>query len=161
MKHLTPEIREASLSDLESLTPLFQELDALHVELMPETFRHFEGPTRPIALLEERVTSTDKAIFVAIHETRTIGFIDIQKSSNPPYPMFIEKNFALVDNLFVLSEFRGTGVAHSLFERAKHWASEHGLSSLQLKVYNNNQAAIRFYQREGLVPLNTTFQIEW
>jgi ribosomal protein S18 acetylase RimI-like enzyme len=154
------EIRQATASDLESLTPLFRELDALHVELMPENFRQFTGPIRPFELLQEKVTSPEKALFIALSGTTVAGFVDMQKSSNPEYPMFVPKDFAFVDNLYVSPEFRGTGLAHTLFEKAKEWAREKGLSSIQLKVYNKNQSAIRFYEREGLVPVSTTFEVE-
>lgn len=160
MNEITPEIRKANVDDIESLTPLFKELDALHVEMMPENFKPFEGPTRPVELLQQKVASLDKALFIALQGTKVAGFVDVQKSSNPPYPMFVQRDFALVDNVYVSPEFRGTGLAHNLFQRAKEWAKEQGLLSLQLKVYNKNEGAIRFYQKEGLIPLSTTFEIE-
>jgi diamine N-acetyltransferase len=160
MNDMKTEIRKAIVSDLESLTPLLKELDAFHVELMPENFKSFDGPVRPRELLAQKVTSSDKVLFIALQGTKIAGFVDVQKSSNPPYPMFVQKEFALVDNLYVSPEFRGTGLAHALFEKAKEWTKEHGLKSLQLKVYNKNEGAIRFYEKEGLIPLSTTFEIE-
>jgi GNAT superfamily N-acetyltransferase len=157
---MTPEIRKADINDLDSLIPLFRELDALHVEIMPENFRPFDGPIRPAELLQSKVISSDKAIFIALNKSKIIGFVDIQKSSNPPYPMFVQKEFALVDQFYVSPEFRGTGLAHTLFEKAKEWAKQQGFSNLQLKVYNKNETAIRFYQKEGLIPLSTTFEID-
>ena len=153
-------IRRALTSDLVSLIPLIKELDAHHVEIMPENFKAFEGPTRPMELLEKKVVSPDNALFIALDDNNVVGFVDVQKSANPTFPMFVQKNFALLDNLYVASEFRGAGLAHSLFEKAKEWAKEQGYTNLQLKVYNKNEAAIRFYQKEGLIPLSTTFEIE-
>jgi ribosomal protein S18 acetylase RimI-like enzyme len=153
-------IRKALASDLESLIPLIKALDAYHVEIMPENFKTFDGPTRPMELLQKKVASPDNALFIALDDSKVVGFADIQKSSNPPYPMFIQKSFALLDNLYVQPEFRGTGLAHTLFDKAKEWAREQGLTSLQLKVYNKNEGAIRFYEKEGLIPLSTTFETE-
>lgn len=84
MNEITPEIRKANVDDIESLTPLFKELDALHVEMMPENFKPFEGPTRPVELLQQKVASLDKALFIALQGTKVAGFVDVQKSSNPP-----------------------------------------------------------------------------
>ena len=155
-----PEIRRVTINDYEAMCGLFKELDTLHVKLLPENFRPFEGPARPVDLFKEKATGNDRVLFVALGGTQIAGFVDIKKSSNPPYPMFRPKDFALVDNLYVSPEFRGTGLAHALFEKAKEWAKEQGFSSLRLKVYNKNEAAIRFYQKEGLLPLSTTFAID-
>ena len=149
-----------SAEEPDSLCELFSKLDALHVELLPETFNSFPGPSRPLDLLREKLKSQDKALFVAVVGDKLVGFTDIQRSSNPPYPMFKPREYALIDNIFVLDDFRGTGLAHSFFEHAKSWAKEHGLSNLQLKVYNANRAAIRFYEKEGMRQLNTTYELD-
>ena len=154
------EIRRATIDDYEALCGLFAQLDALHVELLPENFRSFDGPVRPVELFREKVSGKNKVLLIALSGTQIAGFVDVQKSSNPPYPMFVQRDFALVDNLYVSPEFRGTGLAPTLFEKAKEWAKEQGLSNLQLKVYSKNEGAIRFYQREGLVPLSTTFEMD-
>jgi len=82
------------------------------------------------------------------------------QSSNPPYPMFKPLDFALIDNLYVAPDFRGSGLAHTLFEKAKEWAKAEGLTSLQLKVYNENKGAIHFYEKEGMAPLTTTYELK-
>jgi diamine N-acetyltransferase len=153
------EIRPATINDYEAICLHFKELDALHVALLPDNFREFEGPARPIELFDEMIKTDDRVLFIACNGEHVAGFVDVRKSANPPYPMFLPKDFALIENLYVHSEFRGTGLAHKLFEKAKMWAKEQGFSNLQLKVYNKNEAAIRFYQKEGLVPLSTTFEV--
>jgi ribosomal protein S18 acetylase RimI-like enzyme len=160
MNQMKISIRKALSSDLEALIPLIEALDAHHVAIMPENFKAFDGPTRPVDLLEKKVASPDNALFIALDGDNVVGFVDIQKSANPPYPMFVQKDFALLDNLYVTPEFRGTGLAHTLFEKAKEWAKEQRFASVQLKVYNKNKGAIRFYEKEGLIPLSTTFEIE-
>lgn len=160
MNQMTISIRKALSGDLEALLPLIKAIDAHHVEIMPENFKAFDGPTRPMELLEKKVASPDNALFIALDGSNVVGFVDVQKSATAPYPMFIQKDFALLDNLYVAPEFRGTGLAHTLLEKAKEWAKEQRFTSLQLKVYNKNEGAIRFYQKEGLMPLSTTFEID-
>ena len=153
-------IRRATIEDYESLCGLFAKLDALHVELIPSIFCSFSGPVRPLELFRSKVTAEDKAIFVADIGDRIVGFADVQRLSSPPFPMFRPREFALVDNVFVLPEFRGTGLAQSLFNQAKIWAKDQGLVSIQLKVYNANLPAVRFYEKEGLAPVSTTYEID-
>ncbi len=148
------------MNDYDAVCALFRELDAHHVERLPDNFRAFEGVVRPVEQFREKVSSSGRAFFVAASNTSIIGFVDVQRDSNPLLPMFKAKEFALVDNLFVLAEFRGTGIAQVLFARAKAWAKDCGLSSIRLKVYAANIEANRFYQKEGLIPFNTTFEMD-
>jgi diamine N-acetyltransferase len=154
-----PQIRLATLDDYDRVCELYQQLDTFHVALLPETFRPIDGLPRPLELFREMVSSPDKALFVAVRDSYMVGFIDVQKISNPPFPMFKPRDLALVDNFLVIDQFRGSGLAHLLFERVKIWAVERGLSTLRLKVHNANVGAVRFYQKEGMFPTVSTYEI--
>src|SRR5215831_15484617 len=106
------EIRRATMDDYDAVCALFRELDAHHVELLPDNFRPFGGPARPAEKFREKVSSPDKAFFVAVSRGTLIGFVDVQRDSSPSFPMFRPNDFALVDNLFVVSKFRNTGIGH-------------------------------------------------
>ena len=54
-----------------------------------------------------------------------------------------------LSGLFVRSTCRSTGIGHALLT---HWKARHPLITLQ--VYQNNQRALAFYQREGFSPLD-------
>jgi ribosomal protein S18 acetylase RimI-like enzyme len=156
----TSSIRQATKEDLQALCELFGQLDTFHVELLPSNFRAFIGPARPVEILEEKISGSNKAVFVAVSGAKVVGFVDVQKASNPPFPMFKPKDFALIDNLFVSPDHRGSGIARMLFEEAKAWARKQGLSELQLKVYDENKDAVRFYERQGMRRLSATFEID-
>ena len=60
---------------------------------------------------------------------------------------FIGLSGQWVEGLFVAEGARGRGVGRLLMEQAKA-----GREMLELEVYQKNQAARRFYQREGFFP---------
>jgi RimJ/RimL family protein N-acetyltransferase len=47
---------------------------------------------------------------------------------------------------------RGTGLAEALVRAAEKWCVEHDLSRLRLDVVEDNQRAIRLYERLGYLP---------
>jgi len=47
------EIRTASMADYDAVCALFRELDALHVELLPQIFQAYEGPARSVENLRK------------------------------------------------------------------------------------------------------------
>jgi len=55
----------------------------------------------------------------------------------------------LLDQLYVLKEHHGVGIAHGLMDWALGEASRRGAKRLYLTVYINNHRARRFYDRYG------------
>jgi len=97
---------------------------------------------------------------VALVESKAIGFVDLQKLSSPAFPLFKPRSHVFIDNFYVVPDFRGSGVAQLLFDRAKIWSTDQGVARLQLKVYEANQAAIKFYRKQDMLVTNTTFELE-
>jgi ribosomal protein S18 acetylase RimI-like enzyme len=51
--------------------------------------------------------------------------------------------------MWVAPSHRRRGVGGRLIDTIAAWAGDHGIRTLKLMVTNNNEAAIRFYQRLG------------
>ncbi|UDF28238.1 UNVERIFIED_ORG: GNAT family N-acetyltransferase [Roseateles sp. XES5] len=90
--------------------------------------------------LEASIGATDKTLFVAIGDKTPVGYIALSIGWN---------NFAVVDDLAVDVEWRGTGAAQRLMQQAADWAGERGLPGLRLETQTNDVAACRFYLRQG------------
>lgn len=54
-----------------------------------------------------------------------------------------------IDNVFVVPEQRGSGIAHLLVEDAATWARARGATEMRLSVVAGNTVAERFYEQEG------------
>jgi GNAT superfamily N-acetyltransferase len=55
--------------------------------------------------------------------------------------------------MYVEPEHRGKGVNRRVIEHLKSWAKLQGMTELRLDVYNDNQAAIKAYQKFGFTKL--------
>ncbi len=62
------------------------------------------------------------------------------------------ENFAEVKRMYVRPAWRGRGAAQALMARLTASARAAGLSLLRLETGINQQAALKFYAREGFVP---------
>lgn len=54
--------------------------------------------------------------------------------------------------MYVKPEHRGKGVNNKVLEALKQWTIGQGINELRLEVYNDNQPAIRAYEKAGFIP---------
>ena len=63
----------------------------------------------------------------------------------------------VLETLAVLPDERGRGVGSALFERIYAELRELGVTELEVAVISKNAAALRFYERHGLLPFTVSF----
>lgn len=81
-------------------------------------------------------------IFLARLGQEAVGFVCVEIGPEREWGAF-------VDNLHMLPRLRGRRIGALLLARAAEWARAHGESQLYLWVFEANQQARRFYEREG------------
>ena len=130
-------VREASVSDLDLISPLF------------DKYRQFykceSNIVRASEYLEARLTKKESIIFICVSDKTAIGFVQL-------YPTFcsveLSRIFVLYD-LYILSSHRKLGVGTRLMNTAKKYAIDHGASRLDLETETNNQMAQALYEKLG------------
>lgn len=58
-------------------------------------------------------------------------------------------SFAYLGFMFVKPDQRGKGVISQLLERLKKWSQSKGITEIRLEVYNDNEPAVRAYEKAG------------
>ena len=64
-------------------------------------------------------------------------------------PVATDRPAILLDQLYILKEHHGVGIAHALMDWALHEAGRRGAEDMFLTVYVDNHRARRFYDRYG------------
>ncbi len=82
---------------------------------------------------------------VAEISERVVGFISIIFYRT----VFHKEGTALINEPVVTNSERGKGIGHALVQRAKEEALSRGLDEIEVGTENTNQAAKRFYQKNG------------
>jgi ribosomal protein S18 acetylase RimI-like enzyme len=68
-------------------------------------------------------------------------------------PVETERPAILLDQLYILKDYHGVGIAHALMDWAVEEAQRRGAEEMYLTVYVDNHRARRFYDRYGFEPV--------
>lgn len=77
---------------------------------------------------------------------RPVGYV---KLGPVKIPVETNRPAILLDQLYVLKEHHGAGIAHALMDWAIEEAKQRGAEEIYLTVFIDNQRARRFYDRYG------------
>ncbi|HLO21055.1 MAG TPA: GNAT family N-acetyltransferase [Sphingomicrobium sp.] len=139
--------RDARISDGAKLDRLFD-------TIFCDTFAHLYRPQD----LETFLSSFGVADWEAELESPAYAFRIAEAGGVPvgylklgPFKLPIEPGgpALLLDQLYILKEHHGTGIAHALMDWAIDEARRRGAGELYLTVYIDNRRARRFYDRYG------------
>ncbi len=141
-------VRIANEYDVDSIYELNTELFKVLNTLDNKTYNPYAFPKDMILSL----INSEKSDYILYEEDeRIIGYVLIEKASTPSNKIisFKENNYAIIDEIVILPEYRMKGYGKTLMEESTNWAKSRGLSSIELYVLSNNYGAIAFYENDG------------
>lgn len=128
-------IYQASLEDLDSVEILFSDYLAFYQRSADlAAIRQF---------LTDRITKKQSVIFIAKSDRRALGFTQL-------YPSFASLSLKpswILNDLFVLPDARGAGVASALMAAAKRLAAETSACEIFLQTARSNHKAQALYEK--------------
>jgi GNAT superfamily N-acetyltransferase len=102
------------------------------------------------ASFAESIASEDSLVLAAVVGDAVVGHLTgVLSEGGETRPGKI----ATLRSMFVRSEHRSGGVGARLVAEFRTWAGEAGADRMTVTAYASNEAAQRFYQREGFVPM--------
>ena len=142
-------IREARPQDYIPVLELFNAVDTLHSDNLPNIFQRSPGPARDKGYFYSLLSDEETALFVAEASGEIIGFILAFIRDTPPIPVFISARIVLISDIAVMTKFRRQSIGSQLMERVCRWAETNGATSIELNVYSFNHDAIEFLRAIG------------
>ena len=134
---LSTSIYQATPADVGDIAPLF------------DLYRQFYGkpPNEEAArrFLFARLSKAESVVYFVRDEPKAVAFLQL-------YPVFSSTKLTrewILNDLFVLSEYREKGLGRALVERAHRLAEDTQASGLVLETAVGNHAAQRLYQSLG------------
>lgn len=137
-------IRPAKLEDLPILYRFEQGIISAErpfdPTLKPDPINYYD--------LKELIETDRAEVIVACTEKTIIGsgYAKIKAASD--YLQF--DHYAYLGFMFVLPEYRGNGVIQAIMDALSQWARGAGMNEIRLEVYDENDSALRAYQKFGL-----------
>lgn len=138
-------IREARLEDLAILKEFEQGI--IHEErpydstLAPDPISYYD--------LKDKIVDPNAVVVVAEVDGQVVasGSGTIKEAS----PYLTHSRYAYLGFMYCLPHFRGRGINGKIITALKAWAHEKGLQEIRLRVYAGNVAAVRAYEKVGMV----------
>lgn len=142
-------VRPATKKDINQLARLF--------DLYRVYFKQPSDPETGATFLQERMERKESEIFVADDEGELAGFVQL-------YPQFSSvrlQKIWLLNDLFVLPEYRGKHISKQLIDVAKQLTRESGAAGILLETEKTNEVGNYVYTSAGFVLYADTNYYWW
>jgi GNAT superfamily N-acetyltransferase len=139
-------IHKAAPDDLDSLVELYGEME-LHIrQLSADPLFTLGSNWRELTkrYFTEFSSRDDKLVLVAVKGTDIVGFLTAMIRTT--LPIFEQRNYGLLNDMFVKQEHRGKGVGKRLQGATTEWFEQKHIRRLELRVEASNSEAIAFYE---------------
>jgi ribosomal protein S18 acetylase RimI-like enzyme len=156
------QIVRAGSERIDDLQPLWESLHEHHATIAPHLARL--GPVRDPrdswavrrALYEEWLVEPDAFVLIAELDGQPVGYALVHLRG-PEETWATGDRIGSLETLAVLPGERGRGIGTALFERMYKELQDLGVRQLAVGVISKNAAALRFYERQGLLPFTVSF----
>lgn len=142
-------IRKASPEDYGEVKILEEQVFRIHRHARPDYFKAQEESYFREEF-EELLASPCPISLVAVWEGAVVGICFGKIEETKENAFCKARKVAYIQDLVVLPEIRGKGVATALMSRARKQAVQEHAVSLELCVWNFNEQALRFYRNMGM-----------
>ena len=144
----------ARLEDRESVNELALQAHAMHISWRPDLYEMVEELYSP-----ERMQSviTSRSLYVAKIDGMVIGYV-LTGIRSIEFPGAVKRKIMVIDELVVHELCRGRGIGTSMVADIRALARAFRCTDLQVTVYPQNDDAVGFYQKCGLMIQNLTMQ---
>lgn len=140
-------IDAAGPEDLPEVLDLWAEL----MVLTSQYNRHYEMIETAKLLQESYLKaffdSSTAAIFAARDRARIAGFANVYITK--PAPVFKQNTLGVIENLYVLPEYRRRGLGRRIVERAHQYFSDFDTDEIYVNVIVANEASEKFWSAMG------------
>ncbi len=150
------EIRDMESKDYPEIDRLMKELHELHVKGRPDLYTELEHPYSREEF--EKIVSDPEIIAILAEEKSVVIGLCIgtlRKKSG-----MVEMKTMYIEDLIVDRNFRGKGIASQLYEEMEERGRNTGAKRLDLMVWEFNNDAKRFYEKQGMRPQRYIYEKE-
>ena len=146
------QIHTLESTDLDLLRPIWVSMKDHHAALAPQF-----GPPRNDedswqrrrAHYVEWIQEPGTFVLIAISDKKPVGYALVRIKDMDMISWKLEGQYACVETLAVLPEFRGQGIGTALLAQVETRIHEQGITSMSLTVLAANGRGKTFYERHG------------
>jgi GNAT superfamily N-acetyltransferase len=137
------EIRQVGREDIATLIPLQLELER-HLAAAPIFLPLTSTPEEAQKSLEEWLSETKHALWLAYHTGEAVGYMRVEPSCK--YNLAVSNDVtASITGAFIKKALRGSGVGTALLNQVLSWARENGYQNCSVDCESANIDGARFW----------------
>lgn len=141
-------VRRANKGDIQRLTDLLYQADAVHHGIRPDLFKG-NTPKYDEQQLEAILEDESKPIFV-YDDGKVLGHAFCQMTEVKDHRLLQDIKTLYIDDICVDEHARGKHIGKSLFDYVRDYARSLGCNNITLNVWEGNDSAMNFYRSMGL-----------
>jgi diamine N-acetyltransferase len=144
-------IRKAAVNDINDLLLLARRTfyESFAEVNTPEDMQDYLNKSFSEEKLSNELANPDSEFYLAFYEESLVGYLKINFRS--AQTELKDVSAMEVERIYVKKESQGKEIGKVLFDRAVQRAREENYSYIWLGVWERNEKAIHFYQRQGFV----------
>ncbi|MEG0283884.1 MAG: GNAT family N-acetyltransferase [Erysipelotrichales bacterium] len=151
------EFKEIEINDYEEFKLISEEILDKHIKNRPDIYKKGNPLSNEyfLFLLNDEDTISIKAVY----DNKIVGISVIEIKDAPISPIVHEREFAFIDTFGVLKEYQGQGIGQRLFDKSIEYIKMMGINKVELLVWEFNEQAIKFYEKNTMNTLNRTLEL--
>ena len=150
-------IRQATPADNFLLSSLCMDVQRLHAEHHPGTFKMPERSDFAAGFFDEMLADPAATIYIAEEDAQALGYIFCNLIERGESPFTHPNRFLHIDQISVRPDAQGRGAGTALMDQVEKLASELGVSKIQLDSWNFNDKAHAFFEALGFEKFHYRF----
>ena len=142
-------IRKATITDLKILNEIGKRtfIETFASENSSENMTEYLESAFTTEKLMSELTNINSEFYFAEMEGEVVGYLKV--NFNDSQTELKVSNALEIERIYVLKEFHGKKVGQILYDKAIEIAKNKSLNNVWLGVWEQNQRAIRFYEKNG------------
>jgi len=142
--------------DRDQVEKIAKQVHSLHVAWRPDIY---EMPDELFTAERFEREISNKHLYVAKEQETVLGYV-LVKIRDYDWPGVVRRRVMLIDEIAVRTEYRNRGIGTAIMDDVKVLARAYGCTDLQLGVYPQNDPAVAFYQKNGLMIRSIDMQMK-
>ncbi len=149
------EYRKCTYADLEQLTQISKRtfIEAFEKDNDPVDFKNYIEKAFATETIQQELTNQATQFFFVYTENTLVGYFKLNVG-NAQTDIKLEDSIEL-ERIYVLSRFQGLRLGERMLSKIKELARRQHKTILWLGVWEHNERAIQFYQRQGFEKFGT------
>lgn len=148
-------IKKCTLNDIEQIKQISEEtfFETFANENTEEDMKKYLKENFSYEQIEKEIKKDGAIFYMVKDEYKVVAYMKVnfvEAQTEKGYDNSLE-----VQRIYVLEKYKNKKIGKTLIEKAKQIAKENNLEYIWLGVWENNFAAIKFYEKQGFVKFDT------